>query len=325
MRASIEADLKSSLQPLREDVASPIAEMIAHHMGWDLPGAEGKRIRPTFTLLCCGAVSGQWQSALPVASAIEWIHNFSLIHDDIQDHSATRRGRETVWTRHGIAQAINVGDALFGLARLTTERLIDHGVSSDSLVQIQGIIDKACLDLTIGQYLDMDFEQRTNVQSDEYLHMITNKTGALLFAACAAGAVFGGADETQRSHYGDFGRNVGMAFQMYDDLLGIWGETSSTGKPAGDDLRSRKKTLPVLYGIESSEQVRNLWEGSLTSDAQISNMISALEEAGVESYVLEQATRFTQKALSSLKQARPLQPYADQLEMLARQLLNREH
>ena len=325
MRTSIETDLRSSLQPLQEAVAKPIAEMVTHHMGWDLPGAEGKRIRPTFTLLCCGAVSGQWQSALPAASAIEWIHNFSLIHDDIQDQSATRRGRETVWTRNGVAQAINVGDAVFGLARLTTHRLMDLGISPVSLVQIQGLLDQACLDLTIGQYLDMDFEQRTNVQSDEYMHMIANKTGALLFAACAAGAVIGGADEAQLSLYGEFGRNVGLAFQMYDDLLGIWGDTSSTGKPAGDDIRSRKKTLPVLYGIESSERVRNLWEGSLSSDEQIANMIQALEEAGAETYVLGQATQFTQKALSSLQQAQPLQPYADQLETLALQLLRRQH
>jgi len=325
LHSSIEEDLKSSLQPLLGEFAHPIGEMVAYHMGWNPSGAEGKRIRPLFTLLCCGAINGAWQHALPAASAIEWIHNFSLIHDDIQDQSATRRGRETIWTRTGIAQAINTGDAIFALSRLTTQRLVDLGIPSEVIIRVHRLLDQACLDLTIGQHLDMDYEQRTSVEVDEYLEMITRKTGALVYAACASGAAIGGAEEAQLSLLGEFGRNVGLAFQMYDDLLGIWGDSSSTGKPAGDDIRSRKKTLPILYGVETSKQVRTLWEQSPRNESQIQIMVQALEEAGAESYVLDLANSYTQLALSCLQQAQPLQPYADQLEALAVQLLQREH
>ncbi|TFH37890.1 MAG: polyprenyl synthetase family protein [Anaerolineales bacterium] len=324
MRASIEAELKTSLQPLQEGSAAAIGEMVAYHLGWNFPGAEGKRIRPVFSLLCCGAVCGNWQSALPVASAVEWVHNFSLIHDDIQDQSATRRGRDTVWTRSGIAQAINTGDAIFTLARLATQRLNEVGISPASIIRIHNLLDQASLELTIGQHLDMDFEARGSVQVDEYMEMIAGKTGALLYAACAAGALVGGADEAKFALYGEFGRNVGLAFQMYDDLLGIWGDSKSTGKPAGDDIRSRKKTLPILYGIQNSGPARTRWEGSLSSEAQVGAMIQALEDTGARAHTLKQAEQFTQRALISLHQAQALQPYGDKLEKLSLRLLKRE-
>jgi geranylgeranyl diphosphate synthase type I len=325
MRAAIEADLKAALQPLQQGSASPIGEMVAYHLGWNQSGAEGKRVRPLLTLLCCGAVNEKWQSALPAASAIEWIHNFSLIHDDIQDQSKTRRGRETLWARQGIAQAINTGDAVFALARLTTQRLIDFGIASEVILRTQALLDQACLELTVGQHLDIAFEDRPSVQINEYMDMIGGKTGALLYAACASGAIIAGADIDKFNHFGEFGRNVGLAFQMYDDLLGIWGDASSTGKPAGDDLRSRKKTLPILYGIQNAKSVQELWEGPLSDDDQIRDMILALEEAGARAHVVNQAEEFTEHALSALKQAQPLQPFGEELEKLARQLLQREH
>jgi geranylgeranyl diphosphate synthase type I len=323
MRALIQADLQASLGPLHQGGAKPISDMIAYHLGWGQPGAEGKRVRPIFTLLCCGAVNERWETALPAASAIELIHNFSLIHDDIQDQSETRRGRETLWTRDGVAQAINTGDAVFALARLTTQRLIELGVSSSATLQVKNLLDQACLQLTIGQHHDIDFEVRENVQVAEYMEMIAGKTGALLDAACAIGALIGGATSDLIELYSEFGRNVGLAFQMYDDLLGIWGDTEATGKPAGDDISSRKKTLPILFGIASSDQVRELWEGTLSSDDQIGVMILALEDAGAKTHVIDQADIFTQRALSALQQAQPLQPYGAELENLAVKLLRR--
>jgi geranylgeranyl diphosphate synthase type I len=325
MRAAIEADLKAALQPLQQGSASPIGEMVAYHLGWNQSGAEGKRVRPLLTLLCCGAVNEKWQSALPAASAIEWIHNFSLIHDDIQDQSKTRRGRETLWALQGIAQAINTGDAVFALARLTTQRLMDLGIGPEVILRTQALLDQACLELTVGQHLDIAFEDRPSVQVNEYIEMIGGKTGALLYAACASGALIAGADVDKFNHFGEFGRNVGLAFQMYDDLLGIWGDAASTGKPTGDDLRSRKKTLPILYGIQNAKAVQDLWEGPLSNDDQIRDMILALEKAGAKAHVVNQAEEYTERALSALQQARPLQPYGEELGKFARQLLQREH
>jgi geranylgeranyl diphosphate synthase type I len=325
MRAAIEADLNASLQPLRQELASPIGEMIAYHLGWNQSGAEGKRVRPLLTLLCCGAVNEDWKCALPAASAIEWIHNFSLIHDDIQDQSKTRRGRETLWARQGVAQAINTGDAVFALSRLTTQRLMDLGIASEVILRTQALLDQACLELTVGQHLDIAFEDRASVQIGEYMDMISGKTSALLYAACACGALIAGADIDKLNHFGEFGQNVGLAFQMHDDLLGIWGDTASTGKPAGDDLRSRKKTLPILYGIQHAQPVQELWKGPLSNEDEIQKMIIALENAGAKAHVVDQAEKFTQRALLSLQQAQPLQPYGEELEKLARQLLQREH
>ncbi len=325
LRESIEADLQISLQPLLQDLAKPIGDMVAYHLGWKQTGAEGKRIRPTFTLLCCAAAQGEWQHALPAASAIEWIHNFSLIHDDIEDKSETRRGRETVWVRHGIPQAINTGDAVFALARLTTRRLLDQGISSNQVLQIQTILDQACLELTIGQHLDLDFERRNDISIEAYMTMIGGKTAALLEAACIVGAILADVKEATQKSYGDFGRNVGLAFQMHDDLLGIWGNVESTGKPAGDDIRSRKKTLPVLYGMQHSMQARKLWESPLSSENDIQSIIEIFEEAGAKAFVSKQAEEFTENALTSLKQAQPLQPFGDMLTTLALQLLQRQH
>lgn len=325
LRVSIEADLKVSLEPLLKDLASPMGDMVTYHLGWNQAGAEGKRIRPTFTLLSCAAVKGEWRHALPAASAVEWIHNFSLIHDDIEDKSETRRGRETVWIRHGVPQAINTGDAVFALARLTTRRLLGEGVASDRIFQLQSVLDQACLELTVGQHLDLDFETRNDVSTEAYMAMIGGKTAALLEAACVVGAILGDANQAALKLYGEFGRNVGLAFQMHDDLLGIWGDVESTGKPAGDDIRSRKKTLPILYGIQHSQQARQLWEGTLTSENDVQIIIEALEAAGAKAFVSDQAEKFTETALTSLKQAQPLQPYGDILRSLALQLLQRHH
>lgn len=323
MRSAIETDLQTSLAPLQGEGVQAMGEMIAYHVGWSQPGSAGKRVRPILTLLCCAAVSGAWDNALPAASAIEWIHNFSLIHDDIQDHSATRRGRDTLWSREGVAQAINTGDAVFALARLTTQRLTDLDVSSETTLQVTNRLDHACLELTKGQYLDIDFEIREHVQVTEYMEMIAGKTAALLEAACSVGALIGNADPDLIAFYSEFGRNVGLAFQMFDDLLGIWGDTASTGKPAGDDLSSRKKTLPILYGIEKSTTAKELWGSDLSNDDQLQAMIRALEESGAKTYGENQAEEFTQCALTALHQAQPLQPYGEELENLALSLLRR--
>ena len=223
MLPAIEESLRATLIRTDEDSLAELHHMLSYHLGMAGEGsgksARGKRIRPQILLLTNAAAGGNWEKALPAAVAVELIHNFSLIHDDIQDRSATRRGRTTLWELEGEAQAINTGDAVFALARLGAQRLRDRDIKPEAVLQAMRILDQACLDLTIGQHLDIDFENRSSVAVADYMSMIEGKTGALVASACEVGAVVGGSDPAQVEAYREFGRNVGLAFQMYDDLL----------------------------------------------------------------------------------------------------------
>src|SRR5688572_9098001 len=187
-------------------------QMLAYHLGWVDGAGAGKRIRPLLCLLACSAAGGDWQQALPVAAAVELIHNFSLIHDDIQDNSELRRGRRTVWVKWGQAQAINAGDAMFTLAHLAPHRLTALGVAPAVALAALAELDYTCLALTQGQYLDMSFEQRATVTVAEYLTMIEKKTAALIAVAAYLGAAVAGAPPERLEHFRDYGWNLGVAF-----------------------------------------------------------------------------------------------------------------
>ncbi|MEI2691836.1 MAG: polyprenyl synthetase family protein [Anaerolineae bacterium] len=229
--------------------------MLRYHMGWVDPAMQpavinsGKRIRPVVCLLACAAVGGAVEDALPAAAAVELLHNFSLIHDDVEDNSSTRRHRPTVWALWGVPQAINAGDAMFTLARLALHGVTGRGVVAATALEASAIFDRACLRLTEGQYLDMSFEDRQDVAVEEYVAMIEGKTAALLSASLELGALLGGADEGTRRSLAEFGRGLGLAFQMQDDILGIWGDETITGKSAASDILARKKSLPVVYAL----------------------------------------------------------------------------
>jgi len=325
MQDKIEVHLKASLSTLEDINAALLIQMVRHHLGWIKPEASrGKRLRPLLALLCCDAAGGNWQSALPAAGAIEWIHNFSLIHDDIEDRSETRRGRETVWKRWGIAQATNTGDALFALAHISTYDLEAHGHDSATILSIQKQLDKACLHLTIGQHLDLKFEETDGVTEDEYLEMIEGKTAALIAASCEIGALAAHDELSKIAHYRKFGHDLGMSFQIYDDLLGIWGTPDVTGKPSGDDLRVRKKTLPIIFAINHSDEFQELWKSDEIDDNQVTRMITALNRAKAREYAQEATRRWTDSALEALALCEPTEPASSELATLTQKLLNRE-
>ncbi|MGB2896806.1 MAG: polyprenyl synthetase family protein [Anaerolineales bacterium] len=325
MQDKIEVQLKASLSTLEDISAALLIRMVRHHLGWIRPEASrGKRLRPLMALLCCDAAGGHWQSALPAAGAIEWIHNFSLIHDDIEDRSETRRGRETVWKRWGIAQATNTGDALFALAHILTYELETHGHDSATILSIQKQLDKACLHLTIGQHLDLKFEETDGVTEDEYLEMIEGKTAALIAASCEIGALAAHAEPSKVALYRRFGHNLGMSFQIYDDLLGIWGTPDVTGKPSGDDLRVRKKTLPIIFAINHSDDFHELWNSDEIGDNRVTRMITALNRAKAREYAEEATRRWTDSALEALTLCEPTEPAASELATLTQKLLSRE-
>ena len=274
------------------------------------------------TLLSCAGAGADWEIALPAASAVELVHSFSLVHDDIQDQSETRRGRLTLWKLWGLAQALNTGDAIFTLARLATHRLVKVGNSYETILDVQHILDQACLQLTRGQHLDLAYETKDNVAISDYLRMIEGKTSALLSAALAIGAHIAGASDSTVKAYRSFGHNLGLAFQIEDDILGIWGETNLTGKPTGDDLLRRKKSLPTLYGLEKSTTFSDLFFQE-NDDVDLFDLVAALDEVGAHQHARSIAQHHTDLALAALKEAAPMDPSGRELKRLSLLLLMR--
>jgi geranylgeranyl diphosphate synthase type I len=285
----------------------------------------GKRIRSLLCLLVCAAAGGEWPLAVPAAAAIEILHNFSLVHDDIQDDSPTRRSRPTVWTLWGRPQAINTGDAMFALAHLALARLADLGAPPGTVIRAWRRFDETCVALTRGQYADMSFESRDGVDPDEYIAMITGKTAALLALSAELGAMIAGADDEQIEHYREFGLNLGLAFQVQDDILGIWGDEKITGKSAATDILTRKKTLPVLYALARSEILRNLYAENGAEDKFIRRVVAELDVIGARRYAVERAGHYSASAMTHLAAAQPVEPAARALKQLTDMLLRRDY
>jgi geranylgeranyl diphosphate synthase type I len=322
---AIEDDLRQAAIPFQSKSLTQLSEMIAFHHGWlGDRAARGKRVRPLLTVLSCQACGGDWRQALPAASAVELIHNFSLVHDDIEDRSDTRRGRPTLWTRAGVPQALNTGDALFVLAHLSLHRLLDQRLLPEAVLSIQEDLDQACLALTQGQHLDIAFETRDAVEPAEYIEMVEGKTAALLSAATSIGARVALAAPPQVERLSRFGRELGLAFQMQDDILGIWGDPAVTGKPTGDDLLCHKKTLPTLLGLNRSEAFRALWARTDAEADRLAAMRQELENCGALHATQEDTAKHTDLALSALDEASPAEPAGSLLQALSRQMLGRQ-
>ena len=248
----LEKDAKEFIKK-EEQEPKYLYNMIHYHMGWmdrDFHGSEnlgGKRLRPLLLLLSCEAFCGQWHHAIPAAIAVELLHNFTLIHDDIEDRDEVRHGRPTVWFLWGIPQAINAGDALYALAYKALLSLPPAMVNSIQTVKAARVYTDAVLRITEGQCQDISFESLQTVSESDYMDMITGKTASLLGLSCELGAIIAGADDNSQRYITEFGIAMGMAFQMQDDILGLWGDPQNTGKPVGSDLYKAKKTLPIIH------------------------------------------------------------------------------
>ena len=303
--------------------------MMHYHMGWvdeNLQPVQvypGKQIRPLLCLLTCQAAGGDWRQAVPAAAAIEILHNFSLVHDDIEDASPTRRGRQTVWQIWGIEQAINAGDAMFALAHLAMNRLIERDVPAAVVVQALRRFDETCVRLTQGQHADMDFENRDGVSVTEYMAMIEGKTAVLVSLATELGARIAGADETAVRHYAQFGLDLGLAFQVKDDILGIWGDETLTGKSTATDITTKKKTLPVLYGLEQSVTLRELYTQQDIDDAFVHQVIRHLNDCGARQFTQTKASAYSEGSIDHLQAANPTGSAGAALHQLTEMLLQR--
>jgi geranylgeranyl diphosphate synthase type I len=326
-QAKIEEELKAALQPIREAAYSGLHAMMAYHLGWEGPGAgpkaSGKRVRPLLVTLTCAAAGGDWRQALPAAVSVELIHNFSLLHDDIEDNSPLRRGRPTVWTQWGIPQAINTGDSMFSLAHLALHRL-QETTSAKTTLRASQILENTCLQLTQGQFLDIAYENRENLGLDDYWPMVSGKTAALIAACTELGALVAGAPEQAHASYRDFGLNLGLAFQVLDDYLGIWGEPAKTGKSAASDLLERKKSLPVLFGLGQRGLFARRWTQGPVRPEEVADLAAILAQEGAQSYTQESANHLTNLALQALEDAGPQGEAGQCLSHLAHQLLQRE-
>jgi len=304
--------------------------MLRYHMGWadaafnPRQARTGKRARPVLCLLACEACGGNWEQALPAAAAIELMHNFSLIHDDIEDRDETRRGRPTVWSLWGEAQGINAGDTMFALAQLALLRLSEQSVPATTVLTALRLFNHTCLNLTGGQYLDIGFESRANVSVAEYMAMVEGKTVALVVCACETGALIAAAPDAQRKPLRIFGHHLGLAFQIRDDILGVWGDPTVTGKPAGTDIARRKKSLPIIYGLEQSVELRALLAQETLSTANVHRATRLLQEANSREYAEQLAQEHHVQALAALEQAGLQGPAAQALHELAQMLIGRE-
>jgi geranylgeranyl diphosphate synthase type I len=296
-RPALRKEIERAIAQADYSSTPELLSMITYQLGWSGENAgskaEGKQLRALFCLLACQAASGEWQTALPAAAAVELLHNFSLIHDDIEDNSHFRRGRPTVWKMWGEAQAINTGDAMYALANASLLNLTGT-ISPEGVLKASKLFQATCLRLTQGQHLDIAFEDQEQVEMEAYWQMVSGKTAALLAFSFESGALCAGADPDIQTHYHDFGHYLGLAFQVQDDILGIWGKEERTGKSTTGDLVTRKKTLPVLYGLAQNKSFYDLWAtGEMTPE--IALQLSVLLEAeGGLAYAQEEADKLTQ-------------------------------
>jgi len=251
--ARYRARLDRALREAVEGPDLPLYTMARYQMGWvdragnPVAGDRGKTVRPTLCLLMCEALGGNPDHALPAAAGLELLHNFSLVHDDIMDQDHSRRGRPTVWDVWGVPQAIDAGDLMHVLATLSALRGPPGPDGPLLAAEAVAVLARGCSRMTEGQHLDIAFESRDDVTLDQYLGMVDGKTAALIGTAFELGAVFAGNNRDVRSACREYGRTLGTAFQIRDDILGIWGEPETTGKPVGSDLMRRKKTWPVVH------------------------------------------------------------------------------
>jgi len=302
--------------------------MLLYALGWSMEEKRfifsGKRIRPMLLLLIHQGAGGRWQEALPAATAIELIHTFSLTHDDIQDQTPTRRTRPSVWKQWGLAHGINIGDALFALSfRVLTD--LERYFPPSTVLSVQKRLLEACLKLTRGQFYDINgTTQRLVLDQNVLIHyfgMIEQKTAALLVAAADIATILLSIDEAQKKHFIDFARALGIAFQIQDDYLGLWGNEKETGKPVGQDLRDKKFTLPIAYAIHQDPNFYTRFLNMRETD--IPDFMVMLENYGARTYVETLKKEWTEKALLALNKANPQKEAYEPLEWMTRQLCER--
>lgn len=321
-------DARTLIEPVHraavDELGPALRRVAGYHIGWwDADGrpsqAAGKALRPALTLACARAFAGGTAPPSPdvlaAATAVELIHDFSLLHDDVMDGDETRRHRRSAWAVFGTTAAILTGDALVGLAMRRVPPTLT-GVLADVLVE-----------LCEGQAADVAAETATSMEVEQCLTTAMRKTGSLLGAACQLGALAAGAEAGVAEHYRWFGVHLGVAFQLVDDVLGIWGDPARTGKPAHSDIRARRRSLPVVAALAADSPVARRLERIYleTSGAEdVQRIADLVAEAGGRTWAQAEADRRVELAFGSLRRARPHPAAAEDLGELARLVTRRD-
>lgn len=330
----IEVELLRTCQE-RAYVAPLYWQMVEHHFRWDLNSPQspsfdlnainGKRARPLMTLLVAEAIAGAYAQAMPGAVAVELLHNFTLIHDDVMDVSETRRGRITVWRRWNSSQAVNAGDGLYTWAM----RALTF-VPEPKIARAMRCLLEACMSTVEGQILDIGFETRMEVSTAEYVTMIYNKSGALIEGSARLGAILTCEDSATVDAYGEFAKNLGIAFQIQDDYLGIWGDESITGKSASSDIENKKKSYPLLIildeGSESDKAtLSKIYQQEKVSKEDVKTILDILKAVHAEERTRQLTNDFYDKAIAALAAVPTGSKQHDKLLGLAQFLVKRDY
>ena len=312
-KRSVEQEL-NRVVPTAND--SETYRLLRYHLGWidqqgdpvDTSVSQGKALRPTLCLFACEALASEYSRALPASAALELIHNFSLIHDDIQDQDVERRHQPTVWHLWGIPKAIWSGNAMQCTGDLALLDVAGANVPATTAVRVSDILTESYLEMIQGQCMDLDFESRTDIKADEYLYMIACKTGALIRSALQIGALLATEDAATVNAFAEFGNHLGQAFQIRDDYLGIWGDQATLGKATGNDIRRRKKSYPVVYALERAsgqamEDLLRIYGQEELEEDDVQRVLAVLDEVGSQ----EQSQRVTEAAAArALESLRPV-------------------
>ena len=306
-RASVGIALRDSLH--QDHIM--VYDMLRYCMGWvDTKGnsfaaTEGKALRATLCLFGCEVMGGSTSKAMPAAVALELIHNFSLIHDDIQDRDETRHHRPTVWAVWGVPKALVAGNVLRVIADKSIQGLLREGINVEQVLSVVNMLTEAYLEMIEGQHLDISYEGRPDISMDNYMNMISKKTGALIRCSLNLGVSIGTSDLPTIQAFRAFGNALGYVFQIRDDVLGVWGEEDSTGKPVGSDIRRKKNSLPVVYAMsmaksEEKKRLKSIYQKQKLTDCDLKTVLAIMDSVDTREYAQQLALQYAELALESL-------------------------
>ena len=307
--------------------------MLVYQLGWmdeqgtPVSGPSGARLHPLLSLLTCESLLGEFSPALPAAAAVELVHNYSRIHGDVQSGNPDRDQRPTVWWIWGPGQAINAGDGMHALARLTLMRLKGRGTSVTRVLQAMRLLDQSCLSMCEGQHLDLEYQEKLSVGTSPYLDMAAGRTGALMGCAMGLGALVAGGDDGTVSAFRECGKNLGIAFQIQGDIHDLWGSAGES-KPPGNVL-NKSKLLPIVYALETADistkrELGTIYFKRVLEPHDLEHIVRILDGQSAREYALGKAGDHLKLAHSCLE-AVDLSPWGrEQMEVLFRYIAEGE-